>query len=91
MHERLSEAAAKNERSLSEEIEKRLEASFLFDERIRDLQTLWKARCRLEGNGGSKSRTGRRRYERARGCHCGDQPKSTELEKEAEASIDQQA
>ncbi len=44
MHERLSEAAAKNQRSLSEEIEKRLEASFLFDERIMDLQTLWQKR-----------------------------------------------
>jgi hypothetical protein len=44
MHERLAQSAAANQRSISEEIERRLDASWQFEERLIELQRTWEAR-----------------------------------------------
>jgi uncharacterized protein YhaN len=44
MHGRLSEASLRNERSISEEIESRIQQSFEFENRITDLRSEWKQR-----------------------------------------------
>ena len=44
MHDRLARSAADNQRSISEEIERRLDASWQFEERLIELQMTWAAR-----------------------------------------------